>query len=120
VFLIDIENEIVVIRSETGQVQHGDVVRTLTFLLENRTSYKNKKLMIIDPSSDYSPSQEELQEFMGLITSLLENLFSRIALVVPRDLHYGLGRMTEVGSEDAPGEFRVFRTQDEARDWLAP
>ena len=118
-FPVVADNDIVFITSESGQVEHSEVIETLGFLADNHSSYQNKKLIIIDPSSDYSPSRDELQQFMNLIRFLLENAFPRIALVVSKDFHYGLGRMTEVFSEVENGQFRVFNDEQEARAWLA-
>ena len=44
----------------------------------------------------------------------------RTAVVAPKDLQYGLARMSEVflEAESAPFSFRVFRTRDEALQWL--
>ena len=118
-FPVVIENDIVVINAENRQVKHADVLETLAYLADTYSSNQNKKLIIIDPSSDYSPSREELQQFIDSIRFLLENAFSRIALVVSRDFHYGLGRMTEVFSEVENGQFRVFHDEQEARSWLS-
>jgi hypothetical protein len=117
-FKISVEEGMVSIFSETGQVAHEDVIETLQFLVDNPSSYRNKRLIISDPSSDYQPSRDELREMANLMRSLLKDVFPRIALVVKRDLHYGLGRMAEVFSETEGGEFRVFRDDRKARDWL--
>jgi len=118
-FPVKIENDIVVIISDSDQVRHEDVIETLSFLADNSTSYQNKKLIIIDPISNYNPSNEELKQFIELVISLLQNIFPQIALVVSKDFHYGLGRMTEVLTETERGQFRVFHDEQEARDWLS-
>jgi hypothetical protein len=44
---------------------------------------------------------------------------SRRAVVAPQTYAYGVARMYEALREDRDkGEFRVFRTMDEAREWL--
>ena len=118
-FPIEVENDIVIITSEAGQVKHADVVETLSFIEDNSSSYQNKKLLIIDPVSEYDPSREELQQFINLIKLLLETTFSRIALVVSKIVHYGLGRITEGFTEVEKGQFCVFKDEQEARDWLS-
>jgi hypothetical protein len=109
----------VVIFNENGKVEHEDFAETLIFLDDIFSSYNNKKLIIVDPGSDYSPSSEELQEFMNLIWLLLENTFSRIALVVTKKFHFSLGKMTEAFSEASTGWFRVFLNEQKARKWLS-
>ena len=118
-FPVQVENDIVIITSEAGQVNHVDVVETLSFIADNPSSYQNKKLLIIDPGSDYDPSREELQQFTGLIKLLLEKTFSRIALVVSKIVHYGLGRITAGFTELEKGQFSVFTDEQKARDWLS-
>ena len=118
-FPVKVENDLVIIYPESHQVEHADVVETLTFLADNASDYQNKKLLILDPGSDYNPSPEALQHFIYLIKLLLGNPFSQIALVVSKDLHYGLGRMTEGQTEIENGQFCVFKNEDDARDWLS-
>jgi hypothetical protein len=45
----------------------------------------------------------------------------RTAVVAPDDLQYGLGRMSETLAEieSAPFSFRVFRSRQDAMQWLA-
>ena len=118
-FPVKVENDLVVIISENGQVEHKDVVETLMFLVENASSYKNKKLIIVDPGSDYNPTREESLQFNNLISLLLDNTFPRIALVVSTNFHFGLGRMAEAYTDLSAGQFRVFLIEQDARDWIS-
>jgi hypothetical protein len=43
---------------------------------------------------------------------------SRVAIVAPADLFFGLSRMYEAFRGDSPLEIRVFRALGEARAWL--
>jgi hypothetical protein len=43
---------------------------------------------------------------------------SRVAIVAPRDLFFGLSRMYEVYRDGSPLRLRIFRTLPEARAWL--
>ena len=43
---------------------------------------------------------------------------SKRAFVAPNDTNNGLARMFELGRIDAEDEFRVFRSMDQAREWL--
>ena len=44
---------------------------------------------------------------------------SKVALLAPEDLAFGLSRAFEVYREDDVSEHMVFRTEEEARIWLA-
>jgi hypothetical protein len=43
---------------------------------------------------------------------------SRWAVIAPEDVVYGMSRMFEIRTAESPWQFRVFRTEQEARDWL--
>jgi hypothetical protein len=78
-----------------------------------------KQLLILDPGSGYNSSIDEVRQFAGLLRRVLGDIFTHVALVVSRELHYGLGRMTEVITGFRKEGFRVFRTKKEALMWLA-
>lgn len=44
---------------------------------------------------------------------------SKVAIVAPEDLAFGLSRVFEVYREDDVSEHMVFRSEEEARIWLA-
>jgi hypothetical protein len=121
-FPIFVEGDLVTVYSSDGTVEHRDVVDTLKLLSESAREYSGKSLVIVDPGSKYSPSDDDLRQFARMIAHLLSDVFWRIALVAPSDLHFGLGRMAaglaEVSTpERKHGEFRVFREKREAIDW---
>ena len=43
---------------------------------------------------------------------------SRRAILAPRDLDFGMARMYAAGTDNVQGNLRVFRDEDEARDWI--
>ena len=43
---------------------------------------------------------------------------SKVAVIAPNDLAYGLARIHDVYREDRLSEQRIFRTEHEARAWL--
>lgn len=44
---------------------------------------------------------------------------STVAIVAPKDLEFGLSRIYEVYREEGLVKHRVFRTEQDARDWLS-
>jgi hypothetical protein len=42
----------------------------------------------------------------------------KVAIAAPQDLAYGLARMYEAYTGELPTELKVFRSKDEALDWL--
>lgn len=63
------------------------------------------------------PSTREIHRFANIARSdTLQSV--RIAIVVARDVHFGLTRMFEMLSDQPGVERRVFRNYDEAWIWL--
>ena len=74
-------------------------------------------VLIVDSSSSFNPSNEELREVVDLMKHLSDNVAERIALVVGRDLHYGLGRIVQAHLGDTHA-FHTFRSVSDAKAWL--
>jgi hypothetical protein len=77
--------------------------------------------LLIDLSesqSIYNRSSEDIRTMARFVASLGKWYNNRIALLAPDDLAYGLMRMGSVGSEERGIKSEVFRTFDEARNWL--
>ena len=58
------------------------------------------------------------QGVRSLISVNLYGKGSKRALVAPNDIIFGMARMYELSRIDAEDEFRVFRSIDQAREWL--
>lgn len=66
-------------------------------------------------------SIEDLTFLAPFLARHLDRLGRRAALVVGRDVEYGIGQMWEAfAKEYAPRERRLFRTMEDAFLWLAP
>lgn len=64
-------------------------------------------------------SATEMRDLMALFSSVdALGHATRLAIVAPGDLGYGLGRMYEMMRTGAAEEVGVFREMDEAFDWL--
>jgi len=63
---------------------------------------------------------EDLVSLAPSLSQHLDRLGRRVALVVGRDLEYGVGQMWGAyAEENAPRERRLFRCMEEACGWLA-
>ncbi len=65
---------------------------------------------------DFGPAQ--MQELAALLNAAPDRLGAKIAIVVSRDVDYGIMRMWQVYGEDAPQLRAVFRDMEEAQAWL--
>jgi len=65
-------------------------------------------------------SQEAIQEFAGYLKKWMQKTDkrSRVAVIAPRDVSFGLARMYEAYADSAHKDFTVFRDEDTAVEWL--
>jgi hypothetical protein len=117
-FPIDVGENLVTVRTDNGSVTQEEIISTMSHFIDRASHYRNKQLLILDPGSGYNPSIDEVRQFAGLLRQVLGEIFTHVALVVSRELHYGLGRMTEVITGFGKQGFRVFRTKEDALTWL--
>ena len=68
--------------------------------------------------SIYVRSSEEINAMVGFITALADRFSNRLAFVSSYELPYGLMRFVCVKSGSCGIVSDVFRTYDEAKDWL--
>lgn len=106
----------------TTFIVHGDI--SLTEIEQAISTFYQKEatpnvLWDLRESSLRRLSTADVQK---LITFLQTNEFVRekgkTALVAPNDADFGLVRMGEVYAEKLPTAFRVFRSVEEAHDWI--
>lgn len=120
VFPIEINGNLTKVLCSGETVTHERITETMLHFLANAPRYRGKALLILDPGSEYNPSLDEVRQFAGFLRQVLGDIFTHVALVVSRELHYGLGRMTEVITGFRKEGFRVFRTKEDALTWLTP
>lgn len=111
------ESEMVVLDC-TKEFEYIDSIDVLTKLQKNSKYPSATNLLILDQGSLMNPTMEETRNLATIFTALLESPFLRIALVVSKMVHFGIGRMTEVLADPVKGRFKVFRSEQQAREWL--
>ncbi len=77
------------------------------------------QILIVDHASEFAPSREDVQELTRRWSTIFRGVPVRIALLVEKDLHYALGRMTAVYAEQHDLPFDVFRHSLDALQWLS-
>ena len=75
-------------------------------------------LIILDSGSAFSPTREGVKELTGLMDEILAREKVRIAIVVAKVVHYGIGRVLEARVGRGSGRVRVFLKEQAARKWL--
>jgi len=113
-----IERELVTVIAE-GSFSVDQVYRAFSDIRSEFDGTEPLQILIVDHGSDFEPSLEEVQELARGWSEIFRNVPVRIALLVERDLHYGLGRMTAVYAEQHDLPFDVFRHSLDALQWLS-
>ncbi len=76
------------------------------------------RILIDDSGSSFAPDTPTLKAMIDLWSDLSEATPLRIALLVTRPLHYGLGRMLDTFAEGRTLSFSVFSDRGDAVLWL--
>jgi len=75
--------------------------------------------LVIDHSTEFDASSYELQEMVNLFERYKKHFINRVAYVVSKDVHYGLGHMARVFFSLIEVDFVPFQNMGEAREWLS-
>jgi len=110
----------IVVIELVGEYSMDDLRSTILNSLADSARPVNSYLLIdlSKSRSIYDRSAEDVNIMASFIGSLGGRFNNRIALVAPNDLPYGLMRMGSVGSEERGVKSEVFRSFDDARNWL--
>ena len=103
-----------------GEYSMNDVRTTILNSISNSMGKGNSFLLFNfgESRSMYVRSSEEINTMVNFITSLANRFNNRLAFVSSYDLPYGLMRFVSVKSGSCGIDSEVFRTYDEAREWL--
>lgn len=117
------------------QFSHNKSQNFLTIKIEGTLSWDDLKnaALNLTSSSQYPANIDTLYDLRDMDFSNIDAEFenniiefrksldrgdARIACVVSSELGFGMGRMYEMLSEQLPQQTRVFRSIEEAEDWL--
>lgn len=110
------------VHSYTGIVDDAVTIAAYTALVET-PGYRNDVNDLVDMT--HVDRLEVTAEAMMRVISLFApidalGVRTKLAIVAPNDLAYGVGRMYEMlRGEDTPEVVQVFRAMDDARHWIA-
>jgi hypothetical protein len=110
----------IVIVEMTGEYSMDEIRQIVLSSLADSNCPAHPVLMIdlSNSQSIYKRSSGEVRTIALFMASLGMRFNNRFALVVPRDVPYGLMRMSSIDSDDYGIEAEVFRSFTEARNWL--
>lgn len=112
------EKELTTVIAE-GSFSVGDVHAAFSKIRSEFDGETPLQILIVDHGSDFEPSREEIQELTRGLGAIFRGVPVRIALLVDKEIHYGLGRMASVYAEQHDLPFDVFRHSLDALQWLS-
>ena len=101
------------------QFTYEDGVEALSEIVAAPWLSEMTELVILDSGSAFSPTREGVNELTGLMDEILSSERVRIAIVVTKVVHYGIGRVLEARVGRGSGRVRVFLREEAARQWLS-
>jgi hypothetical protein len=113
-----IEKELTTVIAE-GSFSVGHVHAAFSKIRSEFDGSTPLQILIVDHGSEFEPSREEVQELARGWGAIFRDAPVRIALLVDKDIHYGLGRMVSVYAEQHDLPFDVFRHSLDALQWLS-
>ena len=111
-FQIESKDEITTIRFSTSPGL-DDICKAIDAVVESYLS----GLRIWDFRNGFNLTDAELKQLAEYGKSKF-SIPSKVAVIAPHDLSYGVARVHDVYREDALLEQRIFRTKQGARAWL--
>ena len=97
---------------------YQDGVSALQAVLDSPWRDEMRGLLVLDEGSAFSPTAEDIGTVVALMNRILELEDVRIAIVVAKIVHYGIGRVLEARIGPRDGRVRVFLRAEAAREWL--
>jgi hypothetical protein len=98
---------------------YEDGVAALTEITNAPWRGDMRSLVILDEGSAFSPKRDEIKVVQVLMETILSDERVRIAIVVAKIVHYGIGRVFESRVGHGEGRVRVFLKEEAARQWLS-
>jgi hypothetical protein len=114
-----IENGLLIL-DLSGDYETQDLIQTFLAAMKDPACPHEVGLLIDVSQSDSFAARPagEIRMAAEFIGPYAQRVRSRVAVVATKDVHFGLSQMGAVYSRGVGVDARVFRTRDEAAEWL--
>jgi hypothetical protein len=112
----EIENDRALMTFE-GELDERQIRQAYAEVLSDPAFRPGCQILVDDHATSFDPSIDDAQRLVDYFASLGDAV-SHFAITVGTDVHFGIGRMVEVYCESRGVNLRIFRTVEEAADWL--
>ena len=115
-YTYEIENDRALITFE-GDLDNPQIRQAYEEVTSDPSFQPGSQVLVDDLESSYNPSMVEAQKLVAIFASFSDRIV-QFAIVVRKEVHFGLGRMVEVYCESQGVNLRIFRELEEAQEWL--
>ena len=113
----EIEEGIAVL-TNSGSFSYLDVEKALKALTSEPDYRSGMRILFVDKGSDYDPPKDEPERAASMLSAFVPDISDRIAIVVAKDVHYGIARMMQVYCDTRKVLLEIFREEKAAKVWL--
>jgi hypothetical protein len=100
-----------------GDLDNDQIRQAYEEVTSDPSFQPGSQVLVDDLQSSYSPSIMEAQKLVKIFSGFSDRI-THFAIVVHKEVHFGLGRMVEVYCESQGVNLRIFRDLEEAQSWL--
>jgi len=100
-----------------GDVDNPEIQEAYEEVTSDPSFQVGSQVLVDDLESNFNPSMDEAQKLVAIFSSFSDRI-SQFAIVVHKEVHFGLGRMIEVYCESQNVNLHIFREMEEAKTWL--
>ena len=100
-----------------GELDNAQIRQAYEEVTSDPAYQPGSQVLVDDLESNFNPSMQDAQDLVGIFASFTDRI-SQFAIVVRKDVHFGLGRMVEVYCESQGVNLRIFREVEDAAEWL--
>ena len=101
-----------------GEFSRDEIEETFSRIREDHSSLSPLRILIHDEGSHFDPGLPEVRGLVRVWAEIFDGMTVRIALLVARDAHFGIGRQLSVFTDESPVILSVFRDRPQALAWL--
>ena len=110
----------VMIRTVTGEITFEEIKSSYEASLTHPDFQRDMHAIwdIRDADASEFDSQDVIRIARYFETQIKNRAEYKVAVIVSRDLEYGLSKMYQVAAADLPAKIRIFNNLEEAKKWV--
>jgi hypothetical protein len=96
----------------------ASIQNALLDVLGHPSYRRGDPVIVVDPGTEFSPTLEDIRRIAKSMAAQ-RDMFGRLALVVEKPVHFGIGRMLQAYCQiEGVHGLQIFRELEQARAWV--